>query len=86
MKLTRRQALRAGATVAVAGAALELPLWLAGREANAINLVPPNEKGAFDASHVMGFQVMDIRDRVDLLFDAAKAAGAKPIGLLTSSD
>src|SRR5579859_2162442 len=40
MKLTRRQALRAGATVAVAGAALELPLWLEGRGASAAQLDP----------------------------------------------
>jgi spore coat protein A, manganese oxidase len=38
MKLTRRQALRAGATIAVAGAALELPLWLEGRDASAAQL------------------------------------------------
>jgi bilirubin oxidase len=40
MKLTRRQALRAGATVAVAGAAIELPLWLEGRGAQAAQLDP----------------------------------------------
>ena len=40
MKLTRRQALRAGATVAVAGAALELPLWLESRDAQAAQLDP----------------------------------------------
>ena len=38
IKMTRRQALRAGATVAVAGAALELPLWLASRSASAAQL------------------------------------------------
>jgi spore coat protein A, manganese oxidase len=38
IKMTRRQALRAGATVAVAGAALELPLWLASRGASAAQL------------------------------------------------
>jgi spore coat protein A, manganese oxidase len=40
MNLTRRQALRAGATVAVAGAAIEFPLWLEGRSANAAQLDP----------------------------------------------
>jgi spore coat protein A len=36
--MTRRQAIRAGATVAVAGAALELPLWLESRGASAAQL------------------------------------------------
>ncbi len=40
MDLTRRQALRAGAAVAVAGAAIELPLWLEGRDAEAAQLDP----------------------------------------------
>ena len=35
---TRRQALRAGATVALTGAALEFPLWLSSRGANAAQL------------------------------------------------
>jgi bilirubin oxidase len=38
LNLTRRQALRAGATVAAAGAALELPLWLESRGASAAQL------------------------------------------------
>jgi spore coat protein A len=38
LNMTRRQALRAGATVAVAGAAIELPLWLSGRGAQAAQL------------------------------------------------
>src|ERR1700722_7091439 len=38
LSMTRRQALRAGATVAVAGAALELPLWREGRSASAAQL------------------------------------------------
>src|ERR1700761_245508 len=38
INLTRRQALRAGATIAAAGAALELPLWLESRSASAAQL------------------------------------------------
>ena len=38
INVTRRQALRAGVTVTAAGAALELPLWLAGRGASAAQL------------------------------------------------
>ncbi|HEY0936690.1 MAG TPA: multicopper oxidase domain-containing protein [Trebonia sp.] len=38
ISLTRRNALRAGATVAAAGAALELPLWLESRGASAAEL------------------------------------------------
>jgi probable F420-dependent oxidoreductase len=60
------------------GGSGKLLLQLAGREANAVNLVPPNEKGAFDASHLMGFQVIDIRDRISILREAAKAAGRDP--------
>ncbi len=60
------------------GGSGKLLLKLAGREANAVNLVPPNEKGAFDASHIMGFQIIDIRDRIKLLLEAAKAAGRDP--------
>ena len=60
------------------GGSGKLLIKLAGREANAINLVPPNEKGAFDGSHMMGFQVIDIRERIDLLFEAAREAGRDP--------
>ena len=40
MNVTRRQALRAGAIATVAGAALELPLWLESRGARAAELDP----------------------------------------------